>query len=208
MRLHRADELQSERRGALLGPHRLDEAATGGALSLAPPDEQVFALVYRQMHALYGRYRPDFDDLVQVASEQALRSLPSFRNECALSTWTYRICYRAVLKHRRWSERWLRRFTLDAPTADAPDRVDAGETLEQRERIHRLHAALDRLSQKGRAVVVMRDLEGLDISAISEIVGTSEGTVRTRLRDGRRKLAGFLKTDPYFGADLAMETER
>ncbi len=44
--------------------------------------------------------------------------------------------------------------------------------------------------------------------AISEIVGTSEGTVRTRLRDGRRKLAGFLKTDPYFGAELSVENDR
>ena len=77
---------------------RVPEAATD-------LESQVFFLVYRQMHTLYGRWRGDFDDLAQAAAEQALRALPSFRRESELSTWTYRICYRAVLRHRRWYKR-------------------------------------------------------------------------------------------------------
>jgi RNA polymerase sigma-70 factor, ECF subfamily len=160
----------------------------------------VFALVYRQMHSLWGRYRPDFDDLVQTASEQALRSLASFRHEAELSTWTYRICYCVVLRHQRWSMRWLRRFTLDQPLADgASPGDDTSAALEERERARRLHRALDALSEKKRAVLVLRDLEGLEFAEISTIVGTSEATVRSRLRDARRSLAAMLEADPYFG---------
>jgi RNA polymerase sigma factor (sigma-70 family) len=178
-----------------------------GAATDARLADQVFSLVYRQMHALWGRYRGDFDDLVQVAAEQALRSLPSFRRDSQLSTWTYRICYHTVRKHQRWSTRWLRRFTLDAPNADAPVRLPgANDALEEHERAERLHRALDTLSAKRRAVVVMRDLEGLGIAEIAEIVQASEPTVRSRLRDARKELSSLLERDSYFGTD-ACDTE-
>lgn len=171
-------------------------------------EERVFSLVYLQMNALWGRWRPDFDDLVQVAAEQALRSLPAFRRESELSTWTYKICYRTALRHRRWSMRWLRRFSLDAPHAEAPaSGMDAHAELERTERVDRMRAALDRLSQKLRAVVVLRDLEGREIDEIAEIVGAREATVRSRLRDGRRRLSEILKADPYFGAEACRREE-
>src|SRR5262245_47962550 len=60
--------------------------------------DELFSLVYRQMRSLAGG-RPDFDDLVQIAAEQAVRSVPSFAGRSKLSTWTYRICYVTVLRH-------------------------------------------------------------------------------------------------------------
>jgi RNA polymerase sigma factor (sigma-70 family) len=177
----------------------------------APADdrlaEQVFSLVYRQMHALWGRYRESFDDLVQVAAEQALRALPAFRRESELSTWTYRICYHTVRKHQRWSTRWLRRFSLSDPYADAATRAPAvTDVLEENERAERLHRALDQLSAKRRAVVVLRDLEGLGIADIAAIVDANEATVRSRLRDARKELSSLLENDPYFGSE-ACESE-
>jgi RNA polymerase sigma factor (sigma-70 family) len=201
----RASELGSK--GASTVASRSDSSLAAFESSEELQD-RVFVLVYRQMHALWGRFRVDFDDLVQTASEQAVRSLPRFRQDSDLSTWTYQICYRAVLRHRRWSMRWLRRFTLDEPLGDAPDvRLDAPAVLEERERAQRLHRALDDLSEKRRAVVVLRDLEGLDMQEIALIVGASEATVRSRLRDGRAQLANLLEEDPYFGAEAcAAET--
>jgi RNA polymerase sigma factor (sigma-70 family) len=186
-------------------------AARGAADSRSDErlEERVFALVYRQMNALWGRWRADFDDLVQAAAEQALRSLPTFRRESELSTWTYKICYHTALRHRRWSMRWLRRFSLDSPHADAPDRsMDACTKLEQAERVARMRAALDHLSHKLRAVVVLRDLEGLEIDEITDIVGSNKATVRSRLRDGRKRLSELLRSDPYFGAEVCDEVSR
>jgi RNA polymerase sigma factor (sigma-70 family) len=183
--------------------------AVGSAEGAPDLEERIFALVYRQMNALWGRWRSDFDDLVQIASEHAVRSLTSFRRESELSTWTYKICYRTVMRHRRWSSRWLRRFTLDAPSADAADRsTDAFASLEAAERVQRMRAALDRLSRKLRAVVVLRDLEGLQVEEVAEIVGAGEATVRSRLRDGRRRLSELLHADPYFGADTCRGVKR
>ncbi len=164
-------------------------------------EDRIFSLVYRQMHALYGRWQNDFEDVAQAAAEQALRALPSFRREAELSTWTYQICYRAVLRHRRWYRRWLRRFTLDAEVPEPIENESAETRYEQRERLERLTTALDALPEKRRAVIVLRDIEGLGVPAIAQIVGTNEATVRSRLRDGRRILAEALRADPYFGAN-------
>jgi hypothetical protein len=65
---------------------------------------------------------------------------------------------------RRWAGRWLRRFTHEAPAREPADLApDASSALEKKERARRLHHALDQLSDKRRAVVVLRDLEGMDM---------------------------------------------
>jgi RNA polymerase sigma-70 factor (ECF subfamily) len=182
----------------------------GAAARNAPALNEVFPLVYRQMRSLVGG-RPEFDDLVQIAAEQVLRSLPSFAGRSKLSTWTYRICYLTMLRHGRWYRRWLRRFTLtergeldaQAPESDEPN-------FEAAERAARLRRAVEQLSPKRRSVVVLHDLEGHSVDDVAVIVAAKPLTVRSRLRDGRRDLAAILAADPYFGDDACgcEETER
>ena len=168
--------------------------------------DDVFELVYGQMRSLAGK-RSDFDDLVQIAAEQVLRSLPSFEGRSKLSTWTYRICYLTVLRHDRWYRRWLRRFTLtERGDLDCHAIAHEAPTIEEVERAARLRRAIDELSPKRRAVVVLHDLEGHSIENIARIVAAKPLTVRSRLRDGRRELALILAGDPYFG-DEACRTE-
>ncbi|SRR6266851_6362385 len=161
------------------------------------------------MRSLAGA-RADFDDLVQIAAEQALRSLGSFAGRSKLSTWTYRICYLTVLKHERWYRRWLRRFAL-TDRGDLPETQDAttsgDSALEQSERSSRLRQAVAQLSPKRRAVVIMHDLEGLAIDAIAGVVRANPLTVRSRLRDGRKDLARILSDDPYFGDEACSGEE-
>jgi RNA polymerase sigma-70 factor (ECF subfamily) len=179
-------------------------------MSRRAASNEVFPLVYRQMRSLVGN-RSDFDDLVQIAAEQVLRSFSSFEGRSKLSTWTYRICYLTVLRHERWYRRWLRRFALaergdvesQSPALDEP-------TLEEFERAGRLRRAVERLSPKRRTVIVLHDLEGHSVEEIAGIVATKLLTVRSRLRDGRRDLARILCADPYFGDEACRfeENER
>lgn len=170
---------------------------------------EVLSLLYRQMHALTGR-AADLDDLVQTAAEQVFRSLSSFEGRSAPSTWTYRICYYTLLKQRRWHRRWLQRFSYseDMANADVVDARDSGQLLEQRERARRLRAALERVSPKRRAVVILHDLEELEVEEIAAIVGANDRTVRSRLRDGRKRLAEELERDAYFGAEACLREDQ
>lgn len=164
-------------------------------------DADVFALVYGQMRSLAGNVQ-DLDDLVQAALEQVYRSLGRFERRSRLSTWTYGVCYHVWLKHQRWHRRWFRRFAFAAEgqLPEEPDRrPSAPDELERFERLRRLAGALSRVSPKRRAVVTLHDLEGFSVEQVAEIVGANPLTVRSRLRDGRRRLAEELSGDRYFG---------
>ena len=179
------------------------------AFAVAKLRAEAFGLVYRQMLTLAGRSQ-DFDDLVQMSAEQVFRSLAKFEHQCAPETWTYRICYNTLMKQRRWYHRWIRRFTLaetdEFPFEATPMPTDRLDRLDHRERAARLYAALDRLSERRRTVVVLHDLDGLDIEEIAVIVGGNVNTVRSRLRDGRKLLAQVLQDDPYFGDEACRKT--
>jgi len=190
-------------------PESPRDVATSARPASRAEAAEIFALVYRQMRTLVGG-RAEFDDLVQIAAEQALRALPSFEGRSKISTWTYRICYLTLLKHERWYRRWLRRFALTEPgelseteASLAPDDF----VLEQLERSARLRKAIDQLSPKRRSVVVLHDLEGLSIEAVAGVVKANPLTVRSRLRDGRKDLARILAHDPYFGDEACRRAE-
>lgn len=165
--------------------------------SPALSERQLFEAVHRRMRALAGSAAPDLDDLVQLAAEQVFRSLPGFDGRSELLTWVYAVCYRVLLTQRRWYRRWRRRFTLQQEDDQLPSQEPMpSAALEARERAQSLQAALAKMSDKYRVVVVLHDLEELTIKDIVQIVGAQELTVRSRLRDGRRQLLRLLQADP------------
>jgi RNA polymerase sigma-70 factor, ECF subfamily len=157
----------------------------------AVPARDLTLLVYRQMRALTGPHR-DLDDLAQTALEQILRA--EFRGDSKLSTFTHSVCYNVWTKHLRFNYRFRARFA-PAESDDASEGVEATDPaslLEDRRRLLRLYEALSLVSVKRRAVVALHDISGLSVAEIADVVGTNEATVRTRLRDGRKKLRALL----------------
>ena len=144
-----------------------------------------------------------WEELAQVAAEQVGCALPRFEGRSQLSTWTFRICYLTIRKHDRWYRRWLRRFTLtrDGELPEPAGDEDASDArLSGNERRERLRSALEQLSPKRRAVIVLHDLEGLAIDEIAAVVGRRPGgralAAPRRAKDAHRD---HDQTDPYFG---------
>jgi RNA polymerase sigma-70 factor (ECF subfamily) len=161
----------------------------------------VLKLLYRQMRVLAGP-RSDLDDLVQAAAVRLIRALPRFEQRSSLSTFAYGVAYRTLLGHDRWYRRWSRRFSLtEEGERDelAPEETETAEQSALRaRRASSLHRALAQLPATKRAVIVLHDLEELEMKEVAAIVDTNERTVRSRLRDGRKKLATLLADDPAF----------
>jgi RNA polymerase sigma-70 factor (ECF subfamily) len=171
----------------------------GGEDSVYAPSVELLKMLYRQMRVLAGP-RPDLDDLVQCAAERVLRALPRFEGRSALSTFVYGVAYRTLLGHDRWYRRWSRRFSLaDDEVGESEDDTESTEQAAMRaRRAASLHRALAQLPPCKRAVIVLHDLEGVEMKEIATIVDANERTVRSRLRDGRKKLAQLLVDDPLF----------
>lgn len=184
---------------------RQHSASSGKTACAHPPwsgsDSDLVLLIYRQMRALTGP-RTDLEDLVQTALEQVLKA--RFEGRARYSTFTHAICYRVWMKHLRSLYRWRAVFgftsseELDEPVESTTPHCHA----ESGERVENFYRILARVSPKRRAVVALHDISGEDVPAIAKIVGTSEATVRTRLRDGRKRLRQLLAEDSYFEREL------
>jgi RNA polymerase sigma-70 factor (ECF subfamily) len=166
-----------------------------------PPD--VLELLYRHMRALAGPRR-DLDDLVQAAAVRLIRALPRFQHRSTLSTFAYGVAYRTLLGHDRWYKRWALRFSFADDQREVPmpaASADVEETALRARRASSLHRALAQLPASKRAVIILHDLEEMEMKEVAVIVDSNERTVRSRLRDGRKKLAEILARDPLFDAE-------
>jgi RNA polymerase sigma-70 factor (ECF subfamily) len=173
-----------------------DTPATSEVAAIAWPE--IVSLVRRQMRSFVGPGR-DLEDLAQTALERIYRSASAnrFDGRSEFATYTYRTCARVAMNHWRWYKRWLRSFERTTESTPEPISLaaDGIELALERERMERLERALDRLGGPKRAVLTLCDLEELPASRVAEILGCPEPTVRSRLRQARLDLAGFLKHD-------------
>jgi RNA polymerase sigma-70 factor (ECF subfamily) len=94
-----------------------------------------------------------------------------------------------------------RRRPAEAPLEEAgetPDRTaDPRQALTDAERRRALEMSLRLLSQRERAAVTLRDLEGLSTQEAALAMGVNEATVRSHISQARVKMRGFLER--YFG---------
>lgn len=113
-------------------------------------------------------------DAAQNALIIVLRDLRQLREPAALRGWVRTIAVREAV-------RVARRGRRDVP-ADLPDVPAPGDPQLAAD----VRAVLDRLSPAHRAVLVLRDLEGLDEAAAAELLAIPAGTVKSRLHRARR----------------------
>jgi RNA polymerase sigma-70 factor (ECF subfamily) len=147
----------------------------------------------------------DAPDVLQEVFLKVFKGIRHFNGESSLKTWIYRIAVHEAFNHRRsWLRRRLREaFSLDDGGAH-PEAILAKasvqpetpyEETEQAERQMLVRRALASLAQPYRTVVVLREIEGLSYEEIAQVLGVSEGTVKSRLMRGRellkRKLQGW-----------------
>lgn len=129
----------------------------------------------------------DAEDVVQEGFLHAYRALSRFLPDQPFGAWLYRIITNAALDLVR------RRKVREAdplPEAVALPFRDPGESDELR---RRLGAALERLGERQRAVIVLHDVEGFTHGEIGGMLGIPEGTARSDLHHARATLRRVLK---------------
>lgn len=150
-------------------------------------EKRVYNLCYRMLGS-----REDARDATQEAFLAALRALPSFRGDAALTTWLHRIAVNACFDVLRRQKRApLAELAEDAePWPPSPDHAESAATAVDVQR------ALARVPEDFRAVLVLHDVQDLPYEQIGAILGIRVGTVKSRLHRGRVALAGLLRGTP------------
>lgn len=157
--------------------------------------------IYRLAHGI-TRSAPDAEEVVQDVFLQMVNKGAGFEGRAALSSWIYRITTNLSLNKRRGKRRELETSLEEMLPTYLPDGHRAGERafvvadwsatpdreLLAGESRRVLEAALDRLPEHYRAVLVLRDVEDLSNDEVAAIVGDSVAAVKTRLHRARMAL--------------------
>jgi len=129
------------------------------------------------------------EDVVQEAFIRAHASLRSFRGEARFRTWLSRIVMNIALSQMR---RDRRRSEWEGPLVASGGAVNPTPLLADDTREH-LERALHELPTLQRAVVILRHIDGLSTREVSAILRCSEGTVKTHLFRGLKKMRQKLR---------------
>ncbi len=166
-----------------------------GCLATADDSELVAACAERVPGAfqeLLSRYRrpaitlayqmlgnlEDAEDVAQEAFVRVFQAIPRFRGQASFSTWLYRIVTNLCLESRRRRKATVALDAIREPRAgDSPSR-QVTEALLTRQ-------VLAAMAPELRAILLLRDQEGLSYSEIAEALRLPLGTVRSRLSKAR-----------------------
>ena len=139
------------------------------------------AVMYRVSKSIL-KNDEDCEDAVQEAITKAFLKLWSLKNESFAKTWLIRIvineCY-SILRKKKNS------FYNEEITLEEADSNDYSE----------LYKALNELPADYRVTVVLYYIEGYSVKETAQILKVTEGTVKSRLSRGRKKLRGFFEED-------------
>lgn len=163
---------------------------------------------------LAARLLGDSEEARDVAQEvflQVYRQLGRFEGRSSLRTWIYRIVVNRCHNRRRFWRR--RRRDREQPLDERLAVGQAGfsrgrhgvagpfEALRRRELAARVQAALLELRFEQRAVLVLREIEGLSSEEVASALGIPEGTVKSRLSRARealrRGLSGLIEAGDW-----------
>ena len=150
----------------------------------------------RKICRVYAGTEAEQLDLYQEILVALWRALPSFEGEADPDTWLYRVALNTALSHDR-----RQTVRADAILDDHhPLRTDAvpspdAEVAEQ-DRLDRLYAAIDRLDEVDKALVMMY-LDETSYAEMADVLGITENHVGVKLHRIKNKLADWLEDTPH-----------
>ena len=159
---------------------------------------RVFGMIYNMVHS-----EQDAWDLAQDSFVKAWKSIKRFRGRSSFYTWIYRIVMNVTID-------WLRKKQVKGGGGEFDDSIQLKEVepasktmpkaealphemMERSEIRARIDNAIGQLSPEQRAVILMKEIEGMQYHEIAEALGCSIGTVMSRLFYARKKLQNLLR---------------
>jgi len=179
----------------------IERLRNGDTGALEPLMDRYAARVYRLAHGI-TRNEADAEEVVQDVFMTLVRKIHAFEGRAALGSWIYRVTTNAALMKRRGKRASVEVSLEDYLPTFLPDGHRAGDQsflladwsqspeqdLLSRETGEVLRRAIDELPGHYRAVLVLRDVEGVSNEEAAEALGESVSSVKSRLHRARMVL--------------------
>ena len=151
--------------------------------------------VRRLLWGLFRGHREDMEDAEQEILLALFRSLGGFRFAAGFRTYLYRFTRNRAIdilrkrgRERRVIDRWGR-------TRGPEPQVDPEEDVLRAEAAGEAMQLLSRLRPEDRALVIMREIEGLSLRETAQVLGVRVGTVKSRLHRMRTRIGAMMQED-------------
>ncbi len=143
-------------------------------------------------------------DVVQDAFIKAHRYLDRFKGTSSFYTWLYRIVMNLSIDHLRKHKRNRHVDWTDAVGSDEGNTIagasllpsilgqNPGKSAARKELREQISRALEQLSENHRAVLIMREIDGLSYEEMAQSMGCSKGTIMSRLFHARKNMQKML----------------
>jgi len=152
----------------------------------------------------------DAYDMSQEAFIKAYNSIALFRGDSRFSVWLYRlttnVCLDFLRSEGRRSHGSLTYISEedDEKELEIPDDRFSPETLTEKKQLREaVNKGLMSLPKDYRAILLLREIDGLSYEEIAEALSLEEGTVKSRLFRARKRLCAILTEDGNFSQGLS-----
>jgi RNA polymerase sigma-70 factor (ECF subfamily) len=175
---------------------------------------ELFELYNRRAYAValgVVKNQQDALDIVQDAFIKVHKHIGSFQGTSSFYTWLYRIVMNLAIDHTRKARHTtdfddrvgLRDSAANQPLLPRIQDANPGKTVVRKELSRQIQQALEELPEYHRAVIVLREIEGLSYEEMSRVLDVPKGTIMSRLFHARKKMQESLKA--YLEGDFNIE---
>jgi RNA polymerase sigma-70 factor, ECF subfamily len=179
---------------------------------------ELFDRYHRRAYAVaFGvvKNKQDALDVVQEAFVKVHRHIGNFQGSSSFYTWLYRIVMNLAIDHIRRNKKGRDLDYDDAVGRDennvagdgalVPRMLDGNPTKNvlRKELTGAIRAALDELPDYHRAVILLREVEGLTYEEMAQVLEVPKGTIMSRLFHARRKMQEALSE--YLQGDVRID---
>lgn len=158
-------------------------------------DQQLFTRIYEEQYDAIFRlckgYFGGEESLAADASQEVFmkvwQHLAKFRAEAKISTWLYRIAVNTCLTYLRKAS-----VKREIKTNQLPELAAEVYNPVMEDRLKKMYSCIQQLDETGKVIILMV-LEGLEYSAIAEVVGLREETLRVRIHRIKQQLSNCVQ---------------
>ncbi len=156
-------------------------------------EEEFEKILYDYKAALYAtaftylHSNSEIDDVVQETFIELYYKYDTIRDKSKIGAWLCGVCRNLALKRLRSI-----RFSLPLDYAANRTTADPASIYEKADRRRMIRTAINRLSPPVAETISLYYISELSVAAIADLLGVPQGTVKSRLYEGRRKLKGEL----------------